>query len=87
MDFWCMAFPRLMDDSLSSLFGPSSDEAGSKRIMHSVGLLWPLLTPPGPSTAIADDVVRFVRTDSEVSQGKPFLFPTIPAGSTPAASG
>ena len=51
------------------------------------GLLWPLLTPPGPSTAIADDVVRFVRTDSEASQGKLCLLPTIPAGSTLAACG
>ena len=50
MDFWCMALPRLMDDSLSSLFGPSSDEAGSKRIMHFIGLLWPLLTSRSGAT-------------------------------------
>jgi len=27
LDFWCMAFPRLTDDSLSSLFGPSRGSA------------------------------------------------------------
>ena len=39
-----MAFSRSTVVTLSSPFGPSSDKAGSKRIMHFVGLLWPLLT-------------------------------------------
>jgi len=42
-------------------------------------VLWPLLTPPVPSPPITERVVRFVRTVREASQGKPCLFPTIPA--------
>ena len=50
-------------------------------------VLWRLLTPPDPSNAIADAVVHNLRTDPEASQGKPRLFPAVPAGFTPAASG
>lgn len=50
-------------------------------------VLWRLLTPPRPSNAIADAVVRINRTGPEASQGKPCLFPAVPAGCTPAASG
>ena len=50
-------------------------------------VLWRLLTPPCPSNAIADAVVRINRTGPEASQGKPRLFPAVPAGFTPAASG
>ena len=39
-----MAFSRSTVVTLSSPFGPSSDKLGPKRIMHFVGLLWPLLT-------------------------------------------
>ena len=48
---------------------------------------WRLLTPLCPSIAIADAVVRCVRTRPEASQGKPPLFSADPAGFTPAASG
>ena len=51
-------------------------------------VLWGLLTPPCPSIVIADAVVPgFDRTGPEASQGKPRLFPAIPAGFTPTASG
>ena len=50
-------------------------------------VLWRLLTPPDPSNAIADAVVHNLWTDPEASQGKPRLFPAVPAGFTPAASG
>ena len=50
-------------------------------------VLWRLLTPLCPSIAIADAVVRCVRTRPEASQGKAPLFPADPAGFTHAASG
>ena len=46
-------------------------------------VLWRMLTPPCPSNAIADAVVRINRTGPEASQGKPRLFPAIPAEFTP----
>ena len=41
---WCMAFPHSVAAALSLSFGPSSVGVGSKRIVRSAGLLWPLLT-------------------------------------------
>jgi hypothetical protein len=48
-------------------------------------LLWPLLTSLHPSRTVAVVVVWFAQTDVETSQGKSCLFPSVPAGFTPAA--
>ena len=50
-------------------------------------VLWRLLTPPCPSSAIADAVVRINRTGPEASQGKPCLFPAVPPDLPPPRPG
>ena len=71
-DFWCMAFPRRTDDSLSSLFGPSH----RGRRTEASPLLWPLLTSrsgaaPSPVQALG-----------EISPGKTIGYPCTSAGFT-----
>ncbi len=46
------------------------------------GLLWPRLTPLCPSRSVAVALVRFIRTDTEVSQGKSCILHSVPAGFT-----
>jgi len=48
-------------------------------------LLWPLLTSLHPSHTVAVAVVWLVQTDVETSQGKPCLFPSVPARFTSTA--
>ena len=46
------------------------------------GRLWPLLTSPAPSRAIAAPLPRFSRRDRKASQGKTRPFPLVAARST-----
>ena len=63
--------------SLAQRFGPSRRPRGSV-------LLWPRLTPPRPSDAVAGTLLRFARRAGEVSHGKTLHFPEAAAGSTRA---
>ena len=82
-----MAFPRSTVVTLSSPFGPSSDEAGSKRMTHFVGLLWPLLTSRsagGQNSAVPTSPFQ---ASGETSPGKNDDLPRTIAGSTPLPLG
>jgi hypothetical protein len=57
---------------LAQRFSPS-------RLPHGWALLWPRLTPPRPSDAVADTLLRFARRAEEVSHGKTLHF----LGATP----
>jgi hypothetical protein len=63
--------------SLAQRFSPS-------RRPHGSALLWPLLTPPRPSDAVADTLLRFARRAEEVSHGKTLHFLGATAGFTRA---
>ena len=63
--------------SLAQRFGPLHRPIGS-------ALLWPRLTPPQPSGAVTDTLLRFARRAREVSHGKTLHFPEAAAGSTRA---
>jgi hypothetical protein len=54
------------------------------RLPHRWALLWPRLTPPRPSDAVADTLLRFARRAEEVSHGKTLHFLGVTAGSTRA---
>src|SRR5208282_775187 len=63
--------------SLAQRFSPS-------RLPNGWALLRRLLTPPRPSDAVADILLRFARRAEEVSHGKTLHFPGVAAGSTRA---
>jgi hypothetical protein len=63
--------------SLAQRFSPS-------RLPHGWALLWPRLTPPRPSDAVADTLLRFARRAEEVSHGKTLHFLGATAGFTRA---
>jgi hypothetical protein len=65
---------------LAQRFSPS-------RLPHRWALLWPLLTPPRPSGAVTDTLLRFARKAGEVSHGKTLHFLGATAGSTRARDG
>jgi hypothetical protein len=62
---------------LAQRFSPS-------RLPHGWALLWPRLTPPRPSDAVADTLLRFARRAEEVSHGKTLHFLGATAGFTRA---
>ena len=68
------------DHPLAQRFSPS-------RLPHGWALLWPLLTPPRPSGAVTDTLLRFARKAGEVSHGKTLHFLGATAGSTRARDG
>ena len=73
--------------TLSSPFGPSSDKAGSKRIMHFVGLLWPLLTSRSAGRPNSAMPASPFQASGETSPGKNDDLPRTIAGSTPLPLG
>ena len=83
LDSWRMAFSRSTVVTLSSPFGPSSDKAGSKRIMHFVGLLWPLLTSRSAGRPNSAMPASPFQASGETSPGKNDDLPRTIAGSTP----
>ena len=82
-----MAFSRSTVVTLSSPFGPSSDKAGSKRIMHFVGLLWPLLTSRSAGRPNSAMPASPFQASGETSPGKNDDLPRTIAGSTPLPLG
>ena len=87
LDSWRMAFSRSTVVTLSSPFGPSSDKAGSKRIMHFVGLLWPLLTSRSAGRPNSAMPASPFQASGETSPGKNDDLPRTIAGSTPLPLG
>ena len=81
------AFSRSTVVTLSSPFGPSSDKAGSKRIMHFVGLLWPLLTSRSGGRPNSAMPASPFQASGETSPGKNDDLPRTIAGSTPLPLG
>jgi len=70
--------PRFREGRLlAQRFSPS-------RLPHGWALLWPRLTPPRPSDAVADTLLRIARRAEEVSHGKTLHFLGATAGFTRA---